>query len=213
MSAETAAGAARKPVLIVSHQVESDAGHVRHWLKRHGFPLDIRRPRYGDSLPETLAEHTGAVIFGGPMSANEPDDYIAREIDWLEVPLKENAPLFGICLGAQMLAIKLGAQVKFHTEGYIEMGYYPITPTPAGAALLDWPDRVYHWHREGFALPREAVLLASGEAFENQAYRYGDAAFGVQFPPRDFLPDDGPLAARWACSVSRCRAPGRKMSI
>lgn len=172
-----------RPMLIINHLAESDTGHVGRWLVSDGFPLDIRCPRFGDRLPETLDEHSGVVVFGGPMSANEPEQYVREEIDWLEVPLKENRPLFGICLGAQMLSIKLGARVGFHADGKIETGYYPISPTQAGAALIDWPERVYHWHREGFTLPDGAVQLAAGETFENQAYRYGEKAFGIQFHP------------------------------
>jgi GMP synthase (glutamine-hydrolysing) len=116
------------------------------------------------------------------MSANDSDDYVRREIDWMAVPLKEEKPFFGICLGAQILARSLGANVEFHPEGLIEAGYYPLHVTAAGAALMQWPDHVYHFHREGFHLPAGAELLARGEIFENQAIRYGNA-FGVQFHP------------------------------
>jgi GMP synthase (glutamine-hydrolysing) len=44
-----------------------------------------------------------------------------------------------------------------------------------------WPDMVYQWHREGFALPHGATLLAGGDAFPNQAFRYGSRAFSIQF--------------------------------
>ena len=55
-------------------------------LADRGFELDIRRPRYGDDLPTTMAEHAGVIVFGGPMSANDSDDYIRREIDkWAKV--------------------------------------------------------------------------------------------------------------------------------
>ena len=64
----------------------------------------------------------------------------------------------------------------------IEAGYYPLKPTAQGAALMNWPDHVYHFHREGFELPAGAELLAAGDIFENQAFRYGNA-FGVQFHP------------------------------
>ena len=79
--------------------------------------LDIRRPRFGDPLPETLADHAGAVIFGGPMSANDGDDYIRVETDWVTVPLREAAPLLGLCLGAQMIARHLGAPVRPRSGG------------------------------------------------------------------------------------------------
>ena len=97
------------PVLIVLHQETSTPGRVGNALRLLGHPLDISRPRFGDPLPETLDDHAGAVIFGGPMSANDPDDFVRREIDWISVPLKEERPFLGICLGAQMLAMQLGA--------------------------------------------------------------------------------------------------------
>jgi GMP synthase (glutamine-hydrolysing) len=171
------------PVLIVLHQENSTPGRVGNALRALGHRLDIRRPRFGDLLPESLDDHAGAVIFGGPMSANDPDDYIRREIDWIAVPLREQRPFMGICLGAQMLAMQLGARVAPHREGRAEIGYYPIRPTPAGLALSQhWPDHVYHWHREGFELPAGAELLAEGGDFPIQAFQSGHA-FGFQFHP------------------------------
>lgn len=170
------------PVLMIVHQEASSPGNVGNWFTANGYPLDIRRPRFGDPLPETLEGHTGAVIFGGPQSANDDDDFIRRETDWISVPLKEDKPFLGICLGAQMLAAHLGGGVCSHPEGYVEHGYYPISPTPEGAAMMDWPALVYQWHREGFAAPASSVLLASGDTFSDQAFHTG-AAYGLQFHP------------------------------
>ena len=69
------------------------------------------------------------------MSANDPDDYVRREIDWIEIPLREQRPFLGICLGAQMLAKQLGARVAPHAQALTQIGYYPIRPTAAGHAL------------------------------------------------------------------------------
>src|SRR3977135_1495431 len=99
-----------QPCLILLHQENSTPGRIGHALKERGVPLDIRRPRYGDPMPETMAEHRGAIIFGGSMSANEQDDLARREIDWIAVPLKERKPFLGICLGAQMVALQLGGK-------------------------------------------------------------------------------------------------------
>jgi GMP synthase (glutamine-hydrolysing) len=171
------------PVLIVLHQETSTPGRIGNALRALGHPLDIRRPRFGDALPETLEGHAGAVIFGGPMSANDPDDFVRREIDWIAVPLREQRPFLGICLGAQMLAMQLGARVAPHPQGRAEIGYYPIRPTFAGLRICPhWPDQVYHWHREGFGLPASAELLAEGGDFPVQAFRSGQA-FGFQFHP------------------------------
>src|SRR5947207_9963445 len=171
------------PVLIILHQETSTPGRVGNALRALGHKLDIRRPRFGDPLPKTLDGHAGAVIFGGPMSANDPDDFIRQEIEWIAVPLREQRPFLGICLGAQMLARQLGARVAPHPEGRAQIGYYPIRPTAAGLEVCPhWPDHVYHWHREGFELPAGAGLLAEGNDFPNQAFQYGHA-FRVQFHP------------------------------
>jgi len=171
----------QKAVLIVVSQERSTPGRIGQMLVKRGYRLDVRRPRLGDPLPETLVEHAGAVLFGGPMSANDADPVSRGLIDWIGVPLREAAPLFGICLGAQQIARHLGAAVTQHPQGLVEIGYYPIHPTKAGAALMTWPDIVYQWHREGFELPHGATCLAGGDSFPNQAFRYGECAFAVQF--------------------------------
>lgn len=196
---------ALKPVLIVLHQETSTPGRVGNALRVLGYPLDIRRPRFGDPLPDTLEQHAGAVIFGGPMSANDSDDFVRREIDWIEVPLREQRPFLGICLGAQMLARQLGAPVAPHREGRVEVGYYPIRPTAAGRALCpEWPAHVYHWHCEGFQLPVGADLLAEGDDFPVQAFQSGHA-FGLQFHP-DVT---GAMMHRWTTrGCARLDSPG-----
>jgi GMP synthase (glutamine-hydrolysing) len=174
--------AAPKPkILIVLHQELSSAGRVGHLLLEGGFDLDIRRPPLGDPLPPTLEGHAGAVVFGGPMSANDPDEFVRRETEWLAVPLKEDKPFLGICLGAQMLVNHLGGKVEAHERGLVEIGWYPIEPTEEGRELLHWPEMVYQFHREGFSLPSGATLLASADAYPNQAFRYGANAWGIQF--------------------------------
>ena len=172
-----------QPILIVLHQENSTPGRIGYALRQRGYPLDIRRPRFDDPLPATMAGHAGAIIFGGPMSANDTDGFIRREIDWLAVPLREDKPFLGICLGGQMLAHHLGARVYRHADGHAEVGYYPIRPTEFGLAVCDpWPEQVYQWHREGFDLPPGAELLAEGDSFPVQAFRYG-SGFSLQFHP------------------------------
>ena len=175
----------RKPVLVVVHQVHSNPGHVGQWFRNNGHTLDIRRHFDGDPLPKTLAGHCGAVIFGGPQSANDSLDFIRREIDWIGVALRESKPFLGICLGGQMLAHQLGARIDHCRAGSVEIGYHPVRSTQAGTAVLGaLPAKVFQWHREGFELPKDATLLATSDgAYPNQAFSYGPAAVGVQFHP------------------------------
>ena len=171
-------------ILIVLHQEHSTPGRVGRLLERQGVQLDIRRPAGGDPLPHSMRDHAGAIIFGGPQSANDDFDYIRQEIDWIGVPLAEEKPFLGICLGAQMMARHLGAKVYTHPQGMAEIGYYPIRPTAAGRALCGcFPETVYQWHREGFEAPYGCDLLAEGETFGVQAMACGDHAFGLQFHP------------------------------
>lgn len=172
---------AKRPILIVLHQEHSTPGRIGQRLMARGYRLDLRRPRFGDPLPETLAGHSGAVIFGGPMSANDNDDYLRCETEWVGLPLREGAPFLGVCLGAQICARHLGATVAPHPEGRVQLGYYDLRPTEAGRRLIAWPDRVHHFNREGFSLPSGAKLLAEGDIFPNQAFSFGPSAFAIQF--------------------------------
>ena len=172
-----------RDILIILHQENSTPGRVGYLLEQRGFRLDIRRPRFGDPLPDSMEDHAGVVIFGGPMSANDEDAFVRQEIDWISVPLQAGAPFLGICLGAQMLSRQLGGQVELHPCGLVERGYYEIEPTDAGRALFDWPQKVYQWHKEGFSLPHGAERLATSGYFSNQAMRYGNSAYGIQFHP------------------------------
>ncbi|MCH8618179.1 glutamine amidotransferase [Undibacterium sp. TS12] len=172
-----------KKILIVLHRDISTPGRVGRLLSQRGYELDIRRTPLGDTLPPTLASYAGAIVFGGPMSANDNDEWMRQETEWIGVALREQAPFLGICLGAQLLVRHLGGKVTANKDGYVEIGYWPIKPTAAGRALFNWPGSVYHWHSEGFECVSGMEQLAVGTCFENQAVRYGTSAYGVQFHP------------------------------
>jgi len=198
---------AHRPVLIVLHQESSTPGRVGQVLRDRGYRLDIRRPALGDTLPRTTRDHAGVVVFGGPMSANDHDAFIRREIDFIETPLKEGTPFLGICLGAQMLAKAIGGRVAAHPEGQVEIGYYDLAPTEAGLRLIDWPEKVYQWHREGFETPAGTEVLAAGHHYEEQAFRVGENAFGIQFHPELTLA----MLYRWTTrGHERMKLPGAR---
>jgi GMP synthase (glutamine-hydrolysing) len=174
-----------KKILLIVHQQTSDPGLVGQILIKNGYELDIRCPAIEQELPATMHNHEAVVIFGGPMSANDSETlpFIRTELDWIPIALDSSKPFFGICLGAQLLARVLGASVSPHPKEMTEIGYFPILPADTSVNYFDVPRYVYHWHGEGFELPRSAQLLAKGEVFESQAYRYGETAYGVQFHP------------------------------
>jgi len=194
-------------ILIVLHQEHSTPGRVGQRLRQRGYELDIRRPRFGDPLPRTMDDHEASIIFGGPMSANDNDEFIRLEIDWIDVPLKAQKPFFGICLGAQMLVRHLGGRVEEHPEGKVEIGYYDLKPTAAGTSLMHWPETVYQWHGDGMSVPAGAVELARGEIFSTQAIQVGQNAYGIQFHAELTLA----MLYRWTTlAAHRLEVPGAR---
>ncbi len=178
----------RKPVLAIVHQAHSNCGRVGAVLRARGHVVDRRTPLLGDPLPEDLSDFAGAVVFGGPMSAN--DDHLPglrAEMAFIDRALGAGLPVLGICLGAQMMARVAGARVMRHPAQKVQIGYYPLWPTEAGhhLGLFDGasPPEVYHWHNEGFDLPPGATLLARGPDFPNQAFALNGRALGIQFHP------------------------------
>lgn len=170
-------------VLLILHQAHSTPGRYGSILRGLGYELDIRRCCVGDTLPETMDDHAGAAIFGGPMSANDDCslDFIKAELDWIPKAVESGKPFLGICLGAQLLARTIGGRVDLHPEGKAEIGYFDLKPTLVAGSMFDGLTRVYQWHREGIELPKQAEILATGDMFENQAFRWSKNAIGIQF--------------------------------
>lgn len=198
-------------IVLVLHRQQSCPGRVAALLARKGYRIDIRRPALGESLPEDLSDCAGAVIFGGPMSANDEHlPFIRQEIDWIGRLLAAGTPYLGICLGAQLLARQLGGSVSGHVYGRVEVGFHLIEATPAGAEILPARLHVYQWHQEGFTVPRGTTLLARGRVFENQMFSYGANAYGLQFHP-EVTPT---ILARWlAGSKGRPRGRGAQCGL
>jgi GMP synthase (glutamine-hydrolysing) len=181
-------------ILMIVHQESSDPGRIGEQLRARGYHLDIRRPCLGQELPADMNGHEGCVVFGGPMSANDDHlDFIRKEIDFIPRVIASGKPYLGVCLGAQLMARAGGAKVAPHPDGWHEIGYYPVKPTPRGLELFPEQLHIFQWHGEGFELPRGAVRLASTGWFPNQAMRIGSKAYGLQFHPEV----TGAMMQRW----------------
>ena len=172
----------KKVALMVVHQKRSSTGDVGLKLRERGYKLDIRRPVFGEKLPDKMDEHDLAVIYGGPPSANDNTDYIKYEIDWISNVLRDDKPFLGICLGAQMLAKNLGGTIKRSNDRSIEVGFYDLKPEGTGHKIFKHQKTFFQWHREGFSTPNDCEILATGDMFRENAFRYG-RAYGIQFHP------------------------------
>ena len=171
-----------KTVLFILHQQTSEAGDIANKLKIRGFNFEIRRPSLGDSLPTNLNNYSVIVVFGGPMSANDNNEFMNKEIDWIGQVLQSEVPFLGICLGAQILVKYLGCKVEKNPNEISEIGFYKIQPTENGIKMFQSQDVFYQFHTEGFELPSGCELLAKGDIFTNQAFRYKNC-YGLQFHP------------------------------
>ena len=101
-----------KIALFILHQKSSEAGSIASKLKKRGFIFEIVRPSLGEDLQTNLKKYSAIVVFGGPMSVNDKDDYMQKEIAWIGDVLKTDVPFLGICLGAQLVAKYLGSEIK-----------------------------------------------------------------------------------------------------
>lgn len=173
-------------ILIITHSSSANPGRVGRYLKQRGYLLEICYPIGGEALPDRLSDYAGTVIFGGPMSVNDTEEFPAllAEIKLIQRAIEEDHRLLGICLGAQLIARSQGEAVAPHPSGRVEIGYFPITAIAGADPLFDTTQYFYQWHQEGFCLPQHAVRLAQGSSyFPNQAFRLKNNIYGVQFHP------------------------------
>ena len=171
-----------KKVLYVLHQKTSVAGDVGNKFRARGYLEEIVRPPLGDELPADLSKYSAIVIFGGPMSVNDDDQFIKDEIKWMKKVVQSKIPFLGICLGAQILAKYLGCDVVKNENDLAEIGFYEIKPVGEGGNIFRNQNIFYQFHTEGFEVPQGCQLLARGDVFKNQAFRY-ENCYALQFHP------------------------------
>jgi GMP synthase (glutamine-hydrolysing) len=149
-----------------------------------GLDVHTVKPLTGQPLPDH-DRVAGAVVMGGPMNVDELDVHpeLASEREWLAEAMRRDTPVLGICLGAQLLARALGAEVRPGEAP--ELGYVPVEildPDDPILGALFPSTTVLHWHGDVFDLPEGAKHLARSERTAVQAFRHG-SAWGVLFHP------------------------------
>jgi GMP synthase (glutamine-hydrolysing) len=173
-------------VWVLQHIQVETLGTIAQALDTQGIAAHYVRSFAGEAVPESMDDAAGLIVMGGPMGVYEKDrhPFLRAEMRLIEQALKAEKPILGVCLGSQLLAATLGAEVK---KGKIkEIGWYPITLSEACRSDPLWAETdphftAYHWHGDIFDLPRGAVSLASSALTECQAYRYGSNAYGFLF--------------------------------
>ncbi len=201
-----------RPVAIVQHEKSVPPGHIETFFEDEGIPYVLVDAPAETSWP-LVDDIGGLVVLGGTMNVDELDVYpfLMRSRNFMRDAIAVGVPTLGVCLGAQMMARVLGAEVhraisrnalfsklELTDEGQGD----PIAAPFAGVEVLQF-------HEDTFALPQDAILLATSAASAlPQAFRYGNYAYATQFHfevdepiVRGWIDDIGPrsLAEDWGC--------------
>ena len=173
--------------LVVQHVEPEEAFAIGEALRASDVRIETCRVYAGDPVPADTSGLDGLVVMGGPMSAGSSGGFPTRdaEVALLADALRTGVPTLGVCLGAQLVAVAGGAAAYRGASGP-EIGWGPVT---LGADCRD--DRLFgglpetltvlHWHGDTFDLPVGGRRLIGNARYDNQAFRLGPAAWGVQF--------------------------------
>jgi GMP synthase (glutamine-hydrolysing) len=201
-------------VLVLQHIACEPPGVFEDVLRESGAELLRVELDEGDQLPEP-GSFDALIAMGGPMGAGDDAElpWLGEEKRLVAESVRAGVPVWGVCLGAQLLAASLGARV--YRGPSPEVGLLPVTLTEAALAdpvFAGAPRELVtlQWHQDTFELPEGAVALAKSPAYANQAFRVGDSAYGVQF----HLEVSTAMAREWgrvpeyAESLDRVLGPG-----
>ena len=173
-------------VLVLQHTPPETLGTIADALAARGLTHQYVRSFLGEKVPVDMGDAVGLVVMGGPMGVHdvEQNPFLRDEMRLIENALRKEKPILGICLGSQMLASVLGAQVTRGKKK--EIGWFPVRLAEHAAKDPLWHGLeqafvAYHWHGDVFDLPKEAVSLASSEMTPHQAFRHGSSAYGLLF--------------------------------
>ncbi len=176
-------------ILIIKNIAGEGPGTIEEHLRAEKLPYSIINLKKGEDAPP-ISAFTHLVIMGGPMAVYEMEKYpfLKDEALLIERAVKANKHVLGVCLGAQMVAHALGARV--YAGGQQEIGWYEVALTDDGmrdpcVSQLAYDGKksaqVFQWHGDTFDLPVGAVHLASSGLYPNQAFRYSDRVYALQF--------------------------------
>jgi GMP synthase (glutamine-hydrolysing) len=195
-----------KRLLVFQHVAHEILGNLDPLLRSFGFRIRyVNFGRQPDARPD-MSRYNGLIVLGGPMNCDDSDRYphLPTEVEIIREAISDGKPVLGICLGAQLIARALGARITKNPVK--EIGWYALNPTEAGKAdplfsKFDANQMIFQWHGDTFGIPDGAVHLASSPDCRNQAFRYADHVYGLQF----HLEVDEPMIHRWLHASSNVR--------
>jgi len=185
------------PWVVLQHAPHEGPGLLAELITGAGHDMAIVRLDEGHALPAP-GTPGAVVVMGGAMGVHDTDRYpwLAPERAWIAETVRAAVPVLGICLGAQLLAAALGAEVTTGPAPEIGVGEVALTAAGRADPVLGGDGArlaAVHWHGDTFAIPDGAVHLASSDRYPNQAFRHGRVAYGLQF----HLELDDAMADAW----------------
>jgi GMP synthase (glutamine-hydrolysing) len=181
-------------LLVLQHCPVTPVGLVGARAVERGAELVTQFPHEGDTVPAAMDGFDGLIVLGGPMHAGDDANYpaFAPILSLIRTCGRTNAPVLGLCLGAQLIARAFGKEV--YRFGGLEVGYPSVHLTQAGQADplfrgMAPEQRIMQMHEDSFDLPPGAVLLMRNTTCENQAFRVGSSIYGIQAHPEVTLKD------------------------
>jgi GMP synthase-like glutamine amidotransferase len=171
-----------KPVAIFRHAPSEGPGHFATYLERREIPWTLVALDAGEAVPRSARAYSGLAFMGGPMSANDDLPWIIPALRLIADAVRQDAPVLGHCLGAQLMARAFGGEVR--RAAAKEIGWGEVR-TADNALARDWLDDVaafeaFHWHGETFSIPPGATRVAESDHCPNQGFALG-RHFGMQF--------------------------------
>jgi len=172
--------------LTLEHVPQEGPGKIADFIQKRGDILNQCR-MYESSMTLPQSDSFDAlIIMGGPMGVYEQKQYpwLQGESDYIRQAIDDRKHVLGVCLGAQLIAQALDAEVRKNPVQ--EIGWYPIQfsdaflDAPIGQGLTQTPS-VLHWHGDTFALPEGAIQMASSEGCQSQGFVFEGRVLALQF--------------------------------
>lgn len=173
-------------ILIIRHIDIEGPGSIGEFFNNTSWKVRMVCLDKNETLPKTTEGIEAIIVLGGPMNVYETETYpfLAEEEHLLKDAVKEGIPVLGICLGAQLLAKACGAKVRKSQTKEIGWGEVLLTEeAKIDPFFAHLPKRfsVFQWHEDTFEIPPGGTLLASSGACPNQAFKFGENSYGLQF--------------------------------
>ncbi|MFQ5469424.1 MAG: type 1 glutamine amidotransferase [Gammaproteobacteria bacterium] len=166
-----------KSLLIFRHIDIEGPGFLSNFLDEHKIDYRIIKVDQGDSVPTNIDDASGIVLLGGPMSVNDSLPWIDEIEALITHAVKKQIPLLGHCLGAQLIAKALGADVQANAKkeiGWFDVHYVNNQELNTDSKIFPAIFKAFHWHGETFSLPAGATPLYENQTCVNQAFLMGN---------------------------------------